>query len=813
MPCSMCRSRGIVCTPSYPDPHKPRKKRLPERELLDRVQRYEQLLGAAGIDKDLTVSDLEDVENTSSLRSFNQSMASSKRSRISSTDSKRGTWATHQSGVRTAEAPPTPPGTAAIDPDYGDIESIFESVPPLQPRSQHQESNPHSPDAFSRCRHAAHSPAFEGSVSSIPFIYKHLDLIFPDEGSKYFNLDDHCPGEPLQHPETSIMFRLLHVYEQNIHPLVKVVHVPTVREHFCDISADPSIASAHDNALLFAIYTIAISSLLPDECVRLFGSRTKEVVWEEFRRNAQTALCRARIWVSSHISASQAYLLYTLALTKNVDPRSYGVCSGSMGRVVQRLLSLHNKSSALRAMPAPIEVVNREMGIRLWWEVLACDLRACEKSGIATNPTLATATTVLPCNVADSDLGQLTLASLAAVPAACPDIPITDCLFLLLRCEFAQFQLHPPWSQQHPEYHLRSHLFRSSVEFRRLLGSSNARPNTASLAWRLAAVDVFDAYITRRYFDRPDAASSTLVQYARHHACAWVNRIRLLVHLSQRSSENDVEVIQICIVQVEATAKLLRDVRFVRFQWYTYQQLPFFSYFILLDLLRRHTTGKLVDEAWSAIAQTIVIWQPTHLTSSSGKHQSSLGNRLPNSGAASNDGTPNIHAGWEDKNRRNPVQVRGTMLATLMVAAWEKRAQALTAGSESEPGYVPEEPAIVAAMRDAATVFASDCEASRAPGHSDVDCNESSASHAGGSRNNRHQPDAQSSAGMAYPAAFTGFLDPDAQATATASEDMLDFNSLLQSSVDLDWSSWFSQGWTPTVTGLDASPTNFIPSL
>lgn len=226
------------------------------------------------------------------------------------------------------------------------------------------------------------------AVSSTLVIHKHLDLMFPDDGSKYFNLDDHCPGEPLRHPDPSLMFRLLHLYEQNVHPLIKVVHMPCVRERFCDVSADPTTASAHDNALILAIYTIAVNTLTADECARLFGNTKRKIVWEEFRRNTQTALCRVELWRSSHINAIQAYLLYLLTLTKDVDPRALGICSGNVGRMVQRLLSLHNKRSTYGSVN--VKEVNQEMGVRLWWEILACDMRACEKSGIASNPTLAT---------------------------------------------------------------------------------------------------------------------------------------------------------------------------------------------------------------------------------------------------------------------------------------------------------------------------------------------------------------------------------------------------------------------------------------
>lgn len=844
----MCKQRGIICTPAFLDPQKPRKKRFPERELLDRIRRYEDILTTLGVDKHHSLSDLADMSSASSPRAARAS-SSSKRSRLSSADSTasadshRAASSTHRPGRSTKDAPPTPPHTVTIGSFIGDLELILESVTPLQSRScrtpQLSDPGPPSSQTISSASglddvvvppgQAHNAPLSEVAVSSTLVIHKHFDLMFTQDGSQYFNLNDHCPAEPLRHPDASLMFRLLHLYEQNVHPLIKVVHLPSVRERFCDISADPSSANAHDNALMFAIYTITIGTLTADESDRLFPNTQRKHIWEQYRRITQTALCRLELWRSFHINAIQAFLLYLLTLVKDVDPRVFGIYSGNVGRMVQRLLSLHNNKRTTLAS-AQTKAVNRELGIRLWWEFLACDMRACEKSGIASDPTLATATTVLPRNAPDSDLEQLAR-STVPVPDAALDVPNSECLFLLLRCEIAQFQLHPPWSQQHPEHHLSSHLFRSTAYYKRLCDSNDRRSDRSSLTWRLTAVDVFEMYIFKRYFDRPETATSILTQYAHHHARMWIKKIRLFVHLNQRSIDNDAELIRICTVQLQETAKLLGDDRFVRFQWYTYQQLPFFSFFILLDLLRRHTTGKVVDQAWVAVAGSSVIWRPDIANGTSGKEDtSSSGDSSTTTWSSSestpNSGTANIYANWADQHDRKKLQVRGTMLAALMVAAWEKRAHALTSASEAESATVATEPAIVGGMRSAAAMIyhpasgaeGTAAESQRHSGPTDAGggstADSHSAHHVGA--NNGQQLEGQSTGGAIDQTAFTAFLDPSlGTSSATAFDDMLHLNSLLQSSVDLDWSSWFNPSWAPTPgsIGQMASPASFLATF
>lgn len=834
----MCQSRGIACTPTFLDPLKPRKRRFPERELLDRIRKYETLLTIAGIDKDAShPTELSSV----SFRAADSSKRSRKKSRHSSADSSVS-FDSHRADLRglpavsTGEAPPISPRAAIIDSNIGDLESILETVPDLSTQPSrtpgHPDSAPFSSylctaravfdDVFNQSVQASGASALDTAVSSTLVIHKHLDLMFPQDGSKYFNLDDHCPGQPLIHPEPSLMFRLLHIYEQNIHALIKVVHIPTVRERFCDISAHPDSAMPHDHAVLFAIYTISIGTLTPDECNRLFGEQKAKAVWEKYRRNTQTALCRVGLWRSSHIGAIQAYILYLLTLTKDVDPRAYGICSGNAGRMIQRLLSLYNKRTTNSSATPPIKAVDQELGIRLWWEILACDMRACEKSGISSNPTLATATTVLPRNASDADLGQL-IATTGLAPQASLELPNTECLFLLLRCEIAQFQLHPPWSQQHPEHHLRTHLFRSSVFYKQLIESNGRSNNTSSLAWRLSAVDAFGSYIAKRYFGCLEATSSTLLQYAQHHARMWVEKIRLFVHLSQRHVEYDGDIIRICTAQVEEAAKLLGSDRFVCFQWYTYQQLPFFSFVVLLDLLRRHTVGPLVDSAWSAIESSSVIWRPdiSAKNAENAKNDKNKDNEAANSTCTLQSGTPgsrsstkNIYAEWSDEKDHNRLQVRGTMLAALMVAAWDKRSQALAA---SQPGSV-EEPAIVAAMREAAAMhnlLPSSSSATASQGKSGAAASgQRTPPHVDRGVNDGPQDEAQWTEAAGDLGAFTAFLDPSLGTTGSALDDMLNLNSLLQSSVDLDWSGWFNQSWGSTPgANAQTSPANFIPSL
>jgi len=420
-------------------------------------------------------------------------------------------------------------------------------------------------------------------------------------------------------------------------------------------------------------------------------------------------------------------------------------------------------------------------------------------------------------------------------------IPDTVCLFLLLRCELAQFQLHPPWSRKQPNNQSDHRPFRNVPPLRQHAEARDgqARPSSSSLASRLAALDAFESYLSDRYFNRFEAASNTLIQYAHHHARTWIAMMRLLVHLNQQHVENDAEIIHCCTGQVEETVKLIAGQQYVRYQWFTYAYLPFFSFVVLLDLLRRHTRGELVDKAWRAIEESAVIWRPDLRKGTGSECGSNSSDPASNSASsvASTATTPNIyHDPSVVKDGQLKLQIRGTMLAALMTAAWEKRSQALASEAEAQhdyaPGWIPPEPKIVTAMRSIAAVHHVRPQQERS-GSASGDTNpitpclptqtgealtnrDSTQDVQGGAHVKHHRGTQELAGADGNNVAFTTFLDPPPGTFPSALDDMLNLNALLQSSVDLDWTAWFGQGWESAAGGGEAGlapPGQFVPSL
>ena len=66
------------------------------------------------------------------------------------------------------------------------------------------------------------------------------------------------------HPTPTRILRLWQIYEKNVEPPLKMIHVPTVDKMFRDLSAGKPV-SKQEEPLIFTIYYAAVVSLEDDE--------------------------------------------------------------------------------------------------------------------------------------------------------------------------------------------------------------------------------------------------------------------------------------------------------------------------------------------------------------------------------------------------------------------------------------------------------------------------------------------------------------------------------------------------------------------
>lgn len=186
-------------------------------------------------------------------------------------------------------------------------------------------------------------------------------------------------------------------YKDRVDPLVKVLHIPTIEPTVLSAASHLSNLSKGFEALLFAIYYGAVTSLLPHDCLLKFGEE-KSVLLSRYRFAVEQALARANFLTTEEAIVLQALVIFLICLRRNSDARVIWTLTGLVVRIAQTI-GIHRDGSHFGL--APFEV---EMRRRLWWQVCILDTRASEDHGC--DPTIIEQAfdTKMPLNVNDVDI-------------------------------------------------------------------------------------------------------------------------------------------------------------------------------------------------------------------------------------------------------------------------------------------------------------------------------------------------------------------------------------------------------------------------
>ena len=114
------------------------------------------------------------------------------------------------------------------------------------------------------------------------------------------------------HPRPVEAFKLWQAYLDNVNPLIKLFHAPTVQQIISEASGNLDAIPRNVEALLFAIYCIAVESLSDGECTLITGE-SKPMARQRFRTGAQQALINASFLKTSDLMVLQALTLFVVS--------------------------------------------------------------------------------------------------------------------------------------------------------------------------------------------------------------------------------------------------------------------------------------------------------------------------------------------------------------------------------------------------------------------------------------------------------------------------------------------------------------------
>lgn len=115
------------------------------------------------------------------------------------------------------------------------------------------------------------------------------------------------------HPQTVQIFQLWQVYLENVNPLLKVTHIPTLQGRIIQAASDVLKIKPDFEALLFSIYCIAVSSLTEGDCQAMFASSQLELL-ARYQLGCQQALQKSRFLRCTNRDCLTAFYLYLVSL-------------------------------------------------------------------------------------------------------------------------------------------------------------------------------------------------------------------------------------------------------------------------------------------------------------------------------------------------------------------------------------------------------------------------------------------------------------------------------------------------------------------
>ncbi|KAK7517375.1 fungal-specific transcription factor domain-containing protein [Phyllosticta citriasiana] len=574
-PCSSCKRYRAVC--EFRDPAPRRKRKLSDEDLHAKLDHYEHLLTQFGAHVDSKPTATKPSAAPTSTHSWAPGFTP-----LNARDQPR------------PRDPVGPPATkdspaATKTPDTGRL--VFE-----RSSSRYLESNlwkgihDEIRDPKQLLRDAP-TPS-----SARPSTANQFDPYSLDEGQLVLGL---MHGHKLDlrnfHPQSHHIFTLWQAYLDNVNPLVKLLHAPTVQRQVLKAVSNLEAIDAETELLMFSIYLMAVVSMTSDECQSTLGENKPHLL-TKFQYATKVALHRAGFLRSSDLVVLQAFILFLLAMRSYHDIHTQWSMTGLAIRMSQRI-GLHKDGSRLG-----IPLFDIEMRRRVWWQLTPLEVRTSELAGGSISPLLqAHWDTDLPLNVNDSELNP----DMKQLPPE--HSGPTEMFFCLLRFKMGRFM------RRH------RHLFFSDAQ--RLTDGDD------SLAERDRAIDEFEQMLETKFLRHCDPSVPL------HYLTAIVARCalcvtRLLAHHPRQypdkgkslpRSERDL-LFATSLKTIELDNLAHGDTSLQKFMWHVdaYYQWDALIYLLIALRNRNYVDDKEIEKAWFQVNKTLeyhsqIVSDPTNL--------------------------------------------------------------------------------------------------------------------------------------------------------------------------------------------------------
>ena len=376
---------------------------------------------------------------------------------------------------------------------------------------------------------------------------------------------------------------------------MKILHLPTFWVLLSETQKNPYNVQKGAQALVFAVYLAAISSLDEHECQSLFGLESS-LMLSRYTSASRRALTDAKFMTTSSLTTLSAFCIYLVSLSSSYRSRlTRQMCIRSSHRVdalyvlsgiclrLARKIGLHRDGTSLGLPP-----FETELRRRLWWHVVMVDFRTSDVQGVRPSLDLTSFDTKMILNVEDDDL----FPGMTEPPAEREAIlPVS---LQLIRCEMSE-TIRKFSTEEH-------HGMRWEV-----LSSTDV-----PLSKKDAIIDDLESYFESRYLRHYDP-SNGLHTFISIMIRSGICKMRLFAYRPPRTNPPTKSSKEMHDKAFANAVKLLQYITFMHgdngtvrnFKWQTGASYLWITMLYVLIEIRRRKTGPEVDKVWTLIGTVL----------------------------------------------------------------------------------------------------------------------------------------------------------------------------------------------------------------
>ncbi|KAI5205135.1 hypothetical protein E4T39_03185 [Aureobasidium subglaciale] len=378
------------------------------------------------------------------------------------------------------------------------------------------------------------------------------------------------------HPDHVQVFKLWQIYLDNVNPLLKVTHTPSLQMRIVDAVGNLRAVEPNLEALMFSVYCVAVMSLSKLESRDMFGCE-KEDLMQRYRFGCQQALLKCGFLQTDDRDCLTALFLYLVAVRQDTDPRSLSSLLGLTLRIAQRM-GLDTESSNVKCGP-----LEGEMRRRIWWALLLFDNRICEMGDYRAATLSPSWNCAIPANLNDFELQP----EMKTLPQS-HERP-TEMTLAVLRYQVADLVRHSPFF----------------LDFTNPAMKSLASPNDHGGTLEALAQRIESDYLVHCNPENPHQFMT--IWLARGH----VARYLLFQHFSlapetQTALQRNAALTH-ALTMLSCDTTILTSSATKRHTWFLYFHFPFPAYVHILQALKRSPLASFAPSCWKVLSQSCAV--------------------------------------------------------------------------------------------------------------------------------------------------------------------------------------------------------------